>query len=85
MAVFPPPGSEDMVAEQQLSSSSIHIQLGIRCGPGGVISPEPCVVAHDTPLLIRGMKVTLREDVPPSSYSREALCSRVGPRVACGP
>lgn len=29
------------------------------------MSPTPCVMAHDVPLLIRGMEVTLREDVPP--------------------
>ena len=60
-----PPGSENVVAEQQLSPDTRAVHLGVQCGPGGVVSPEPCVSTHGAPLLIRGMEVTLREDVPP--------------------
>lgn len=60
-----PPGSENLVAEQQLSPDTQAVYVGVQCGPGGVVSPTPCVMAHDVPLLIRGMEVTLREDVPP--------------------
>jgi len=60
-----PPGSEYILAEQQLSPETTSVQLGIQCGPGGVISPEPCVAEHSVPLLIRGLELTLSEDVPP--------------------
>ncbi len=60
-----PPGSEYIVAEQQLSPNTTSLQLGIQCGPGGVISPEPCVAEHAVPLLVRGLELTLEEDVPP--------------------
>lgn len=60
-----PPGSEYIVAEQLLSPDSTSVQLGIQCGPGGVISPEPCIAEHAVPLLVRGLELTLEEDVPP--------------------
>ena len=62
-----PPGSEYLVAEQLLSPATQHYHVGLRCGPTeGVVSPVPCVAAHPVPLLIRGMEVTLSEDVPPT-------------------
>ena len=60
-----PPGSENVVAEQQLSPDTQAVYIGVQCGPGGVVSPTPCVMAQDVPLLIRGIEVTLSEEVPP--------------------
>lgn len=60
-----PPGSENLVAEQLLTPETKSIALTLTCGPGGVVQPEPCVAAHAVPLLLRGMEVTLSEDVPP--------------------
>jgi len=67
---YGPPGSENLVAEQQLSPDTTSVQIGIQCGPGGVVSPEPCVAANDVPLLIRGVEVTLSEDVQPTVVLR---------------
>ena len=74
-----PPGSENLMAEQQLSPETKGVQIGIKCGPDGVVSPEPCVPAHDVPLLIRGMEVTLSEDVPP------LVLPLAGTLIAAGP
>jgi hypothetical protein len=63
-----PPGAESLVAEQQLSPRASSYYVSLHCGPLGtaVLASEPCVAAERVPLLIRGMEVTLREDVPPS-------------------
>lgn len=74
-----PPGSENLVAEQQLSSDTQAVHMGIKCGPDGVVSPEPCVASHAVPLLIRGMKVTLSEDVPPIVLSPGGTLLTGGP------
>ncbi len=62
-----PPGSENLVAEQQLSANTRNYYVGIYCGPltGWAGPTAPCIGASGAPLLIRGMEVTLREDVPP--------------------
>lgn len=61
-----PPGSENVVAEHQFTPDTTGVNVKVVCGAeGGVVSPEPCVAAHAVPLLIRGMEVTLSEDVPP--------------------
>jgi hypothetical protein len=61
-----PPGSENLVAEQQLSPITHTVGLGIHCGPlGGVQTHDPCVPFNTTPLLLRGIEVTLSEDVQP--------------------
>jgi len=62
-----PPGSENLVAEQQLPSDTWYFKLGVHCGPldGSVQNPVPCGAAHRVPLLVRGMEVTLSEDVAP--------------------
>lgn len=60
-----PPGSEYVVAEQMLSPDTQDVQMAVQCGSFGVVSPEPCVATHRVPLLIRGIEVTLSEDVPP--------------------
>lgn len=78
--VFGPPGSEEMVSEQQLSPDTTDVQLGIQCGPGGVVSPEPCVPAHDVPLLIRGVEVTLSEDVQPIAVAAGGTLLEDGPQ-----
>lgn len=63
----PPPGSENLVAEQQLNPDVTYYYVGIFCGPlgGGVQTLDPCVAADSVPLQIRGMEVTLSEDIPP--------------------
>ena len=58
-----PPGAENLVAEQQLSPLTTFFRAGVDCGVFG--TADPCSAAQDVPLLIRGMEVTLREDVPP--------------------
>jgi len=62
-----PPGSENLVAEQQLPPDTWYFKLGVHCGPldGSVENPVPCTAANRVPLLVRGMEVTLSEDVPP--------------------
>lgn len=60
-----PPGSENLVAEQLFSPNMTEYLMGIKCGQGGVVSPEPCVPAASVPLLVRGMEVTLGEDTQP--------------------
>ena len=64
-----PPGSENLVAEQQLPADSWGVTVGIRCGRATQPPSEPCVGANRVPLLVRGMEVTLREDVPPAVLS----------------
>lgn len=65
-----PPGSENLVAEQQLAADTVHYDLILRCGLPGQQSSEPCIGASRVPLLIRGMEVTLREDEPPVIVAR---------------
>jgi hypothetical protein len=60
-----PPDSENAVAEFDLDSDTVHVQLAFRCGSEVISVTNPCVAAHSVPLLIRGMKVTLSEDAPP--------------------
>jgi hypothetical protein len=60
-----PPGSEHVVIEQLIRPDFTDYLLWFQCGPGGVTSPEPCVPANPVPLQIRGMEVTLSEDIPP--------------------
>ncbi len=61
-----PPGSESVVAEHQLSPDTEAVRLGIHCGPlGPPTPPDQCVAADSAPLLIRGMELTLSEDVLP--------------------
>ena len=39
----------------------------MHCGPPlGPYAPEPCVPDHATPLVVRGMELTLGEDIPPT-------------------
>lgn len=62
-----PPGSENLVAEQQLPPDTWYYKVGVHCGPldGSVQNPVPCNATDRVPLLIRGVEVTLSEDVPP--------------------
>ena len=60
-----PPGSENAVAERELSPDTPHLQLALRCGFSEAESSQPCTAAHGVPLVIHGIQVTLREDVPP--------------------
>jgi hypothetical protein len=76
-----PPGSENLVAEQQLGPATNVFQTGIHCGqPFGMPQTgDPCFPAQNTPLLFRGMEVTLSEDVRP------LVSQPVGTLVAGGP
>lgn len=59
--------SEHLTAELPLNPDITSIGFGIYCGPleGDPATTEPCVSSSAVPLLIRGIEVTLREDVPP--------------------
>ena len=70
-----PPGSENMVTEQQLSPETASFFAGIHCPPGAT-----CVAADRVPLLVRGMQVTLREDVPPSVSRPSGTLLASGPQ-----
>jgi len=75
-----PPGAENLVAEQLVGSDAASYHAGIYCGPlvGGL--SEPCVAADRMPLLVRGMEVTLREDVLPSVSRRSGTLLDHGPQ-----
>lgn len=75
-----PPGSENLVAEQPLTADSGNLNVGIRCGLAGVSYTEPCLAANRVPVLIRGMEVTLREDVPPAVVSTTGSLLGAGPQ-----
>jgi len=62
-----PPGSESLVLEQQLGPITTQYHVGLHCGPLSGAPPPgtSCIPANGVPLLIRGMEVTLSEDVPP--------------------
>lgn len=61
-----PPGSENLIAEQQLSSDATFYAIYLQCGFPIVSQTEPCVADNRVPLQVRGMEVTLREDVSPA-------------------
>jgi hypothetical protein len=61
-----PPGSENLIAEQQLSPDATFYAIYLQCGFPIVNQTEPCVADNRVPLQVRGMEVTLREDVPPA-------------------
>lgn len=72
------PGFENVVGEQQLSADTTGYSVGLRCGE---ISEGPnCAVADGTPLVIRGMEVTLSEDVPPFVLEPGGSLLEGGPR-----
>lgn len=61
-----PPGSESLSFEQLLTPEvTSYFALGLKCGADGVPPPEPCRPAAAVPLQIRGMEVTLSEDIAP--------------------
>lgn len=77
----PPPGSENLVAEQQLKPDTAYYYVGIYCGQLTMPRPmEPCVAANRVPLQIRGMEVTLREDVPPTVLKPTGSLLEGGPQ-----
>ena len=78
-----PPGSENLVEEQQLSPDAASYWVGLYCGSlEGGVPPEACVAADRTPLLVRGMEVTLREDVPPIVSQPTGTLLESGPHSA---
>lgn len=61
------PGAENLVLEQQFSpAESNYYKIGVVCGPvRESAAPEPCLPADSTPFFVRGMEVTLSEDIQP--------------------
>jgi len=59
-----PPGSENLVGEQQLSPDTLTYYTGLLCA--GAAPDQRCFGANGVPLMIRGMEVTLSEDLLPS-------------------
>lgn len=56
---------EDLIYEHDFSpAGSGHFSFGVRCGPDGAYTAD-CVPDNTVPLLIRGMEVTLFENVKP--------------------
>jgi hypothetical protein len=77
----PPPGSENLVAEQQLAPDTVYYYVGMSCGASTNPRPtEPCIAGTRAPLLIRGMEVTLREDVPPTVLEPTGSLLEDGPQ-----
>ena len=77
----PPPGSENLVAEQQLKPDTAFYYVGIYCGQLSMPRPtDPCVPANRVPLLIRGMEVTLREDIAPTVLKPTGSLLEGGPQ-----
>jgi hypothetical protein len=61
-----PPGAENLVLEQVFDPLENHYKVFVVCGPpAGPPATEDCVPADTMPLQIRGMEVTLSEDVQP--------------------
>jgi len=58
---YGPPGDENLVHQHSFAAASRGYKIGIGC-PDAV---QACQADHQTPLTIRGMEVTLSEDVPP--------------------
>ena len=77
-----PPGSDNLVSEQQLSPDAESYWVGIYCGPldGGAPPSEGCFAADRTPLLVRGIEMTLREDVLPTISRPSGTLLESGPQ-----
>jgi hypothetical protein len=65
------PGSENLRFEHELTPAlTLRYGLLLECGPVDSSFPTgPCLVDHETPLQVRGMEVTLREDLLPAVTS----------------
>jgi hypothetical protein len=76
------PGGEDLSWEQQLSAANSRVyKFGLVCGlPIGPRLPDPCVPDSGTPLHVRGMEVTLSEDMPPSASMPSGTLLAEGPQ-----
>jgi hypothetical protein len=63
-----PPGAETLMLEQPFNPSQTNLyKVGIICGPpAGPPAADECFPAEGVPLQIRGMEVTLSEDIQPS-------------------
>jgi len=57
-----PPGSENLMAELPLGPSTVSVDFYVWCD---IVTDLPCAPVPTVPLLIRGIEVTLTEDVPP--------------------
>jgi len=74
-----PPGGENLLAEQALDPASSDLYwLVLWCGVTDPAAPD-CFPTHGTPLHVRGIEVTLNEDIPP------AASPSGGPLLAGGP
>lgn len=76
-----PPGAENLVLEQTFSPArTSEFGVGISCSPG-LPGRADCVPAHDMPLQIRGMEVTLSEDLAPVASQPGGALLAGGPQA----
>lgn len=68
------PGAENLTFEQPFSTGTNLYKIGVLCQPA---EQQPCVPANATPLQIRGMAITLSEDIQP-------IVSRLGGTLLAG-
>ncbi len=76
------PGAENLSFEQDLSPTRIRrYTVSMNCGPPlGPFAPEPCVSDHAIPFVIRGMELTLNEDIPPTVVTPYGTILAGGPQ-----
>jgi hypothetical protein len=77
-----PPGAESLSFEQELSPAQTNAyRLFIACGPiSPPAPPDPCLADDAVPLQVRGMEVTLSEEVPPSVLQPSGSLVAGGPQ-----
>lgn len=74
------PGGENLLAEQVLDPSRTdYIAFGLRCDSSGLA--QHCFPAHQIPLQVHGIAVTLREDVPPFASPLGGTLLSGGPKA----
>ena len=77
------PGGESLSSEQELNPAQTDAyRIFIACGPISPPAPaDPCVVDNAVPLEVRGMEVTLSEEVPPSVLQPSGSLLAGGPQT----
>lgn len=81
--IMGPPGSENLGFEQQFrSAANVAYSVFLVCGPANYPdrTSETCVADHETPLQVRGMAVTLSEDLLPAATSPAGTLLSGGPQ-----
>lgn len=82
-----PPGGENLTFGAQFKSGDIlTYNLYLTCGWYGSmdVGAEPCVTEHAVPLLVRGMEVTLSEQLAPTVASPGGTLLSGGPQQGIG-